>query len=54
VAGKKNFGIWYDPGNIFFSSDGKIDPVDDVSNAHELIVGMSIEDFKAAKGADQA
>ena len=30
MVGHKNFGIWYDPGNIFFYSDGKVDPVDDV------------------------
>ena len=25
-VGHKNFGIWYDPGNIFYYSDGKLDP----------------------------
>lgn len=49
MVGKKNFGIWYDPGNIFFYSDGKVDPVDDVSGADGLIVGMTIKDFKPPK-----
>jgi len=49
MVGKKNFGMWYDPGNIFFYSEGKIDPVEDVPDAHGLIVGMSIKDFKAPK-----
>ena len=49
MVGNKNFGIWYDPGNIFFYSDGKIDPVDDVPSVNGLIAGMSIKDFKLPK-----
>jgi len=49
MVGHKNFGIWYDPGNIFFYSDGKIDPVDDVTTVNGLVVGMSIKDFKPPK-----
>lgn len=49
MVGHKNFGIWYDPGNIFFYSDGKIDPVDDVPAVNGLIAGMSIKDFKPPK-----
>jgi sugar phosphate isomerase/epimerase len=49
MVGHKNFGIWYDPGNIFFYSDGKVDPVDDVPSVDGLIVGMSIKDFKPPK-----
>lgn len=49
MVGKKNFGIWYDPGNIFYYSDGKIDPVDDVPGADGLIAGMSIKDWKPPK-----
>ncbi|HWQ52493.1 MAG TPA: sugar phosphate isomerase/epimerase family protein [Bryobacteraceae bacterium] len=49
MVGKKNFGMWYDPGNIFFYSGGKIDPVNDVPDAHGLIAGMSIKDFKPPK-----
>jgi sugar phosphate isomerase/epimerase len=49
MVGHKNFGIWYDPGNIFFYSDGKIDPVDDVPSVNGLIAGMSIKDYKPPK-----
>lgn len=48
-VGHKNFGIWYDPGNIFFYSDGKLDPVDDVLTVAGHIHGMSIKDFKPPK-----
>jgi sugar phosphate isomerase/epimerase len=41
----KNFGLWYDPGNIFYYSDGKLDPVDDASTVDGLVVGVSIKDF---------
>jgi sugar phosphate isomerase/epimerase len=48
-VGHKNFGIWYDPGNIFFYSDGKLDPVDDVLSVSGLVVGMCVKDFKMPK-----
>jgi sugar phosphate isomerase/epimerase len=49
MVGHKNFGIWYDPGNIFFYSKGEVDPVDDVPSVDGLIAGMSIKDFKPPK-----
>lgn len=49
MVGKKNFGMWYDPGNIFFYSEGAIDPVNDVPDADGLIAGMSIKDYKPPK-----
>ncbi len=45
----KNFRLWYDPGNIFYYSDGKLDPVDDAASADGLVVGMSVKDFKPPK-----
>jgi sugar phosphate isomerase/epimerase len=48
-VGHRNFGLWYDPGNIFYYSDGKIDPVDDVTAVDGLVVGMSIKDFRPPK-----
>jgi sugar phosphate isomerase/epimerase len=48
-TGHKNFGLWYDPGNIFYYSDGKLDPVDDSATVDGLVVGMSIKDFKPPK-----
>ena len=48
-VGQKNFGIWYDPGNIFYYSDGKLDPVDDAPSVDGLVVGMCVKDFKSPK-----
>jgi sugar phosphate isomerase/epimerase len=45
----KNFRLWYDPGNIFYYSDGKLDPVDDADTVNGLVVGMSVKDFRAPK-----
>ena len=49
MVGRRNFGIWYDPGNIFFYSQGAVDPVDDVSSVDGLVVGMSVKDFRPPK-----
>jgi len=48
-VGHSNFRIWYDPGNIFYYSDGKLDPVDDVATVDGLVVGMSVKDFLPPK-----
>jgi sugar phosphate isomerase/epimerase len=48
-VGHKNFRIWYDPGNIFYYSDGKLDPVNDVADVDRLVVGMSVKDFRPPK-----
>jgi sugar phosphate isomerase/epimerase len=48
-VGKKNFGLWYDPGNIFYYSDGKLDPVEDAATVDGLVVGMSVKDFRPPK-----
>jgi len=47
--GHKNFRLWYDPGNIYYYSDGKIDPVDDASQVDGLVCGMSVKDFLMPK-----
>ena len=39
-------GLWYDPGNIFYYSHGKLDPVDDAVTVNGLVVGMSVKDFR--------
>lgn len=46
---QKNFGLWYDPGNIFYYSDGKLDPVDDAAAVDGLVVGMCVKDFRPPK-----
>jgi sugar phosphate isomerase/epimerase len=48
-VGKKNFGLWYDPGNIFYYSDGKLDPVADAATVDGLVVGVSVKDFMPPK-----
>jgi sugar phosphate isomerase/epimerase len=49
LVGKKNFGLWYDPGNIFYYSDGKLDPVEDAATVNGLVVGMSVKDYLPPK-----
>jgi sugar phosphate isomerase/epimerase len=44
-----NFRLWYDPGNIFYYSDGARDPLQDVLDIDGLVVGMSIKDFRPPK-----
>jgi sugar phosphate isomerase/epimerase len=48
-VGCSNFRLWYDPGNIFYYSDGKLDPVDDSPTVNGLVVGMSVKDFRMPK-----
>ena len=46
TVGHKSFSLWYDPGNIYYYSDGKLDPVDDAATIDGLVkVGISIKDF---------
>jgi len=49
MVGHRNFRIWYDPGNIFYYSDGKLDPVDDAATVDGLVVGMCIKDYRHPK-----
>jgi sugar phosphate isomerase/epimerase len=45
-VGHENFSLWYDPGNVFFYSNGELDPVDDAATVGGLVtVGMCIKDF---------
>lgn len=44
-----NFRLWYDPGNILYYSDGKVDPVEDAAAVDGLVVGMSAKDFLPPK-----
>lgn len=48
-VGHKNFRLWYDPGNIYYYSDGQLDPMTDSATVTGLVVGMSIKDFKPPK-----
>ncbi len=42
----KNFTLMYDPGNIFYYSEGKIDPVQDSHSVNGLVTGISIKDYQ--------
>ncbi|HOX02113.1 MAG TPA: sugar phosphate isomerase/epimerase family protein [Candidatus Paceibacterota bacterium] len=48
-VGKKNFGLWYDPGNIYYYSNGELDPVEDAAGVDGIVVGMSVKDFRPPK-----
>ena len=51
-VGHKNFRLWYDPGNIFYYSDGQLDPAADAATVDGLVVGMSVKDFLPPKKVD--
>ncbi len=47
LVGHRNFSVWYDPGNIFYYSDGKLDPLVDAPAVDGLVrEGLCIKDFK--------
>jgi sugar phosphate isomerase/epimerase len=48
-VGHNNFRVWYDPGNILYYSEGKLDPVADVPSVDGLIAGMSVKDYRPPK-----
>jgi sugar phosphate isomerase/epimerase len=50
--GHKSFRLWYDPGNIYYYSDGKLDPVDDALTVEGVVAGMSVKDFRAPKDVE--
>lgn len=45
LVGHKSFTLWYDPGNIYYYSDGKLDPVRDAPTVAGLVTGMCVKDF---------
>lgn len=49
LVGKKNFGLWYDPGNIYYYSNGALDPANDSAEVDGLVVGVSIKDYRPGK-----
>jgi sugar phosphate isomerase/epimerase len=49
TVGHKNFRLWYDPGNIYYYSDGKVNPVDDAATVDGLVAGMSVKDYQPPK-----
>ncbi|MBI4661300.1 MAG: sugar phosphate isomerase/epimerase [Verrucomicrobia bacterium] len=49
LVSHKNFGLWYDPGNIYYYSEGALDPVEDAASVDGLVVGMSVKDYLPPK-----
>lgn len=49
LVNHKNFTLWYDPGNIYFYSDGQLDPVDDAATVDGIVTGMCVKDFQLPK-----
>ena len=47
-----SFRLWYDPGNIFYYSRGRLDPVVDAANVDGLVVGLSVKDFRPPANVD--
>lgn len=48
-VGHKNFRLWYDPGNIFYYSDGKLDPVADAGAVDGIVTGVCVKDYRHPK-----
>ncbi|MBM3881454.1 MAG: sugar phosphate isomerase/epimerase [Verrucomicrobia bacterium] len=48
-VGHPNFRLWYDPGNIFYYSNGQLDPVDDAGTVDGLVAGVSVKDYRHPK-----
>jgi sugar phosphate isomerase/epimerase len=44
-----SFRLWYDPGNIYFYSDGKLNPVDDAPSVAGVVTGMCVKDFSLSQ-----
>ncbi|HWQ93263.1 MAG TPA: TIM barrel protein [Clostridia bacterium] len=45
----QQFRAWYDPGNIFYYSEGALNPVEDCPSIADLVVGMSVKDYQRPK-----
>lgn len=52
MVGHKNFRIWYDPGNVYYYSKGKIDLIADVATIDGLVTGMCVKDYGGPKSVD--
>lgn len=46
LVGHRGFRLWYDPGNIYYYSDGKLDPVKDAASVDGLVTGMCVKDYR--------
>lgn len=44
-----NFSLWYDPGNIYYYSNGELDPVEDIQTLTCPVTGMCVKDYRHPK-----
>jgi sugar phosphate isomerase/epimerase len=51
-VGHRNFRLWYDPGNIFYYSDGQVDPVQDAESVDGIVTGMCVKDYQHPKDVE--
>lgn len=51
-VGHRNFKLWYDPGNVCFYTDGKVNPVEDAAGLGGIVVGTVIKDFRLPKSVN--
>ena len=49
TVGHRNYSLWYDPGNIFYYSDGTLDPVKDAATLTTPVTGMCVKDYRHPK-----
>ncbi len=45
TVGHKNFTLWYDAGNVYYYTDGTVNPVDDAKTVDGLVTGVCIKDY---------
>ncbi|MBI2498082.1 MAG: sugar phosphate isomerase/epimerase [Opitutae bacterium] len=51
-VGHRNFRLWYDPGNICYYSEGRLDPVEDAASVDGVTTGMCVKDFRPPREVD--
>jgi sugar phosphate isomerase/epimerase len=49
LVGHRNFTLWYDPGNIYYYSNGTLDPVEDAATVQGIVTGMCVKDYQHPK-----
>ena len=49
TVSNENFRIWYDPGNIYYYSNGELSPVEDAPTVNGLVTGMCVKDYRHPK-----
>jgi sugar phosphate isomerase/epimerase len=49
LVAHKSFTLWYDPGNIYYYSEGELDPVEDAPSVAGIVTGMCVKDFMMSR-----